>query len=107
MGDDLFTDFVHPNIRSHQRIAAAIAASLRSSGIPVPVQRWLDVDYEDTDSETLYAERPKLRTLELQSRVFTCAVVPRGGCLRLAHALLERDPSNRIGRSVVADLTAP
>src|SRR5262249_48031193 len=40
VGDDLFVDAMHPNLRGHQLIAAAVADAMRLAGIPLPADRW-------------------------------------------------------------------
>jgi tetratricopeptide (TPR) repeat protein len=64
VGDDLFTDFAHPNVRAHQLIAEAVALNLRGAGIPAPAGRWQRERYADRDPASLYAAEPWLRAME-------------------------------------------
>ena len=64
MGDDLFVDFVHPNLRAHQLIAATVADALRAAAVPAPPERWVLGRYVDPDPEGLYRADPALRTQE-------------------------------------------
>ncbi len=102
VGDDLFTDFAHPNLRAHQRIAAVTARAMREAGIPEPAERWLDDDSVDPDPESLYRAEPELRTLELESRVFVCLVAYRDDCAARARELERLDPGNRVAKWVIA-----
>jgi len=91
VGDDLFADWVHPNIHAHQIIAAAIATELWRAGVPVSPDRWVLGHYQDPDPEVLFAEKPKLRIGEHVARMGTCLLAHRKDC-----ALAEVDASMAI-----------
>ena len=57
VGDDLFVDFCHPNLRAHQRIAQELVQQLQVAGVPVPAERWTPGRYVDPDSGSLYRGR--------------------------------------------------
>ncbi len=100
VGDDLFTDFAHPNVRAHQTIARAIAGALRDADLPVAASKW-GTGYEDPDPRLLYEREPRLATQELQSRVFVCLVADRDACETEARELLDLDPDNIVARGVL------
>ena len=102
VGDDLFTDFAHPNLRANQLIAAGLAGVLREAGLPRPAAEWRD-DYADPDPEELYRAEPRLRVLELESRVFVCLLAPRESCPEEAGRLLVLDPRNEIAARVLRE----
>ena len=81
VGDDLFVEFAHPNVRAHQRIAAEVAAALRRAGVPAP-QAWRDAPYADPPPESLYAADPGLRVREHEAIQFACALARRPDCVR-------------------------
>jgi len=81
VGDDLFVEFVHPNLRAHQRIAAEIAAALRRAGVPPP-EAWRDASYRDPSPESLYAADAGLRVREHEAIRFACALARRPDCVR-------------------------
>lgn len=80
VGDDLFVDFVHPNIRAHQMIAAAVVDTLVASDVPVPAERWHLGAYVETPVETLYAADPGLWTEERLVRGVACFLARRYAC---------------------------
>jgi lysophospholipase L1-like esterase len=95
VGDDLFADWVHPNIRAHQAIAAAIADAARQAGLPAPAASWSVGAYTDPDPESIYAQNPKLRLAEHLVRVGTCVLAHRGECaLREMDAAIALEPDN-------------
>jgi tetratricopeptide (TPR) repeat protein len=100
VGDDLFTDFAHPNLRAHQLIAKALADTLREAGVPLPSERWRE-GYADPPPEQLYSEAPELRVLELESRVFVCLLAPRETCASEAQRLMALQPANEIAMRVL------
>ncbi len=80
VGDELFADWVHPNIHAHQIIGAAAADTLRQMNVPAPAERWNVAAYTDPDPETIYAENPNLRLAEHLVKVGTCVLAHRGDC---------------------------
>jgi lysophospholipase L1-like esterase len=82
VGDDLFTDAVHPNIRGHQLIARVVADAMREAGIPVPADRWRTDVYVDPDPEALMAADTELRVKGTLSHAFACYAAGRKGCAR-------------------------
>lgn len=105
VGNDLFTDFAHPNIRAHQRIAAEIALALRAAGEIAPPESWRD-GYVPPDPADLYRADPDLHRREVNSRVVVCIVSDRPECEADARELLSLDPTSRLGRSVLQGLRA-
>jgi len=95
VGDDLFTDFAHPRLRTHQLIASAIADAMRRADFPIASAQWRQ-QYVDPDPEQMHRENPQLRVLELQSRLFACLLAPRDGCEQEARQTLTLDPTNPI-----------
>jgi tetratricopeptide (TPR) repeat protein len=102
VGNDLFTDFAHPNLRAHQLIAAAVSATLREAGLPRPAEQWRN-GYVEADLESLYREEPELRIRELESRVFVCLLAPRETCAQEAQQLLVLQPQNEIAARVLRE----
>ncbi|MGH7288519.1 MAG: GDSL-type esterase/lipase family protein, partial [Myxococcota bacterium] len=102
VGDDLFTDFAHPNLRAHQLIAGALGDTLREAGLPRPAEQWRD-GYVERDLEQLYQEEPELGIRELESRVFVCLLAPREQCAQEAQRLLALQPQNEIAARVLRE----
>lgn len=102
VGDNLFADLLHPNVRAHQLIAKAIAVSLREEGLPVPGDRWNESAYEETDLRTLYEERPDLRMREHLTRLWLCQITDRECRFAEAEAILALDPENTEAKAVLA-----
>jgi len=95
VGGALFADFVHPNIRGHQLIAAAIADTLRAAGVPAPAERWRSGAYVDPDPATLLAADPKLRIREHLVRALACDLALRVPCaLAELDAVLAIEPQH-------------
>jgi hypothetical protein len=79
LGDELFIEFVHPNLRGQQLIAAAVADALREAGIPRPSSDWHEPT-ADPAPEVLYASDPELKKREQQTRTLLCALARRPSC---------------------------
>ena len=95
VGNDLFADWVHPNIGAHQLIAAAIADELRRAGVPAPAERWTRDAYADPDPGALLAADPGLRVREHFALMGACLLAHREVCaLGEADTLIASDPSN-------------
>ena len=103
VGDDLFLDWVHPNLRAHQRIARAIAEELRRDGIPVAADRWREPWAELPEPEAVLAADPILRVREEEMRMFACTLARRAECVRAsAESLLRLDPGHVEARAALA-----
>jgi len=110
VGDDLFSDFVHPNIRAHQLIAERIAEELRAEGIPRPAQDWQATSgggedtqatfgggYRDPAPASIYEAEPDLLLQEARNSLVICWVTRRRDCFDAALArLAELDPEDAI-----------
>jgi tetratricopeptide (TPR) repeat protein len=81
VGDDLINEFVHPNLRAHQLIAAEIESVLRDSGIPRPAGEWRAGAWVDPSPAQLLAENPSLRAREHEAIRFTCVIARRQDCV--------------------------
>jgi lysophospholipase L1-like esterase len=67
VGDDLFVDAMHPNVRGHQLIAGAVANAIRETGLAGPAVRWREYADPDPD-EALLALDPEMPTKVLLTR---------------------------------------
>jgi hypothetical protein len=106
VGDDLFVDFLHPNLRGNQLIGAAIADTLRTAGIPVPAAQWKTVE-PDPPPERLHAENPRLHEQERASRMVTCVLAQWHACMREeATALARSEEYGAVARGVLQGLAA-
>lgn len=93
VGDDLFMDALHPNLRAHQLIAAAVADALRQANIPVAAARWRSHAYVDPDPQSIMAAKPELRVGELIARGMACHAAGRTGCA-LNRLVAAKDATN-------------
>lgn len=82
VGDDLFLDPMHLNLRGHQLIAEAVADAIREAGVAGPQVRWNPDTYVDPDPETVLDAHPDLRILEGLARFFACGAAGRPRCAR-------------------------
>jgi lysophospholipase L1-like esterase len=89
-GEELFADFVHPNLRAHQLIAAELARVLREAGVPRPAGEWRDAGWVDPPVERLLAEDPSLRVREHELMHLTCVLARRPECARVEEEALRR-----------------
>ena len=80
VGNDLFVEFAHPNLRAHQLIAGALVTTLRASELPRPAHEWVEEAIPDPDPERLYAANPELRAREQEAIRFVCALARRPDC---------------------------
>lgn len=80
VGDDLFVEFAHPNLRAQQVIAAEIESAMRAAGLPRPAEAWPELDWPETPIDVLVAADPSLRIREHESIRFVCAIARRPGC---------------------------
>jgi tetratricopeptide (TPR) repeat protein len=105
VGDDLFVDFVHPNVRAHVLIADAVAEALRAAGIPAPARAWRAERWTAPDLEALYRADPTLRTKERLGRAVACLLARRDACAQAeADAVLAAEPTNAHARTIRAGL---
>ena len=102
VGDDLFDDFAHPNLRAHQLIGKAVFEALREADIPVPRARFGSGVPDLPDPEALLASESLLATQRLESRLFLCLVAKRDYCEADARALAQREPGSAVARQVMA-----
>lgn len=94
VGDNLFVDLLHPNLRGHQLIAEAVAGVLQASGIPEVADRWRG-EYACPEAETLYVDDPSLRVREWKLRAVACSLARRRECaLESAAAVLAVEPEH-------------
>jgi hypothetical protein len=95
VGHDLFVDFVHPNLKAHQRIAEALAAALRSSGEIAPAGEWRSDAFVEESAESILAANPELVRGEHLVRAFVCVLTRDPECVLAAtRAVLAEDPDN-------------
>jgi tetratricopeptide (TPR) repeat protein len=105
VGDDLFVDFIHPNLRAHQAIAAAVVDGMREARFPLPAGQWRETAYAEPDSETLLREDPELRSRELEMQIAACQLARRERCVRERAATLQRlDPENQVARRALRQI---
>jgi tetratricopeptide (TPR) repeat protein len=103
VGDDLFVDFVHPNLRGHQLAADEIARVMRESGIGAPRSAWDEQEFVDPTRAEMVAEDPAIELREELVRSFSCVLARRPDCAeRHARAALAKDPANAEARRLIA-----
>ncbi len=109
VGDDLFCDWAHPNLRAQQVIGGTIEAELRRAGLPVTAATWQN-GYADPDPQQLYAENPKLRSDEWLEQTGMCLLARRPECaLRSIDAAIMAEPDEtkwKALRQQVLDIVA-
>jgi lysophospholipase L1-like esterase len=104
VGQDLFVDFVHPNLRGHQVIAAAIVRALQASGVPRPASQWRTLP-EPEPVAAILARRPDYRTRELELALATCLLARRDDCaIASAQQLVALDPQHAAARRALLHL---
>ncbi len=105
VGNDLFVDFVHPNLRAHQLIGQAVADAMRQAGWPAESQPREGSRYLEPEPSALYQADARLRQQELAVRMFACQLALRDACVaEQATKLLALDPDNEIARQVLVSL---
>jgi lysophospholipase L1-like esterase len=77
VGNDLFIEAMHLNLRGHQLIARAVTDAIRESGVAGSQVPWNTGAYVDPDPEQLVAADPKLRFNESFTRFLTCKAAGR------------------------------
>lgn len=96
VGDDLFLDMLHPNLRGHQTIARTIFDALGDAGLRDASGRWDDARTSPSPDE-LYREDPHLRFLDQQIRLVACQLARRFACVSDAAAAMRAlEPDNPI-----------
>jgi hypothetical protein len=68
MGEDLFVDYVHPNLRGHAVIARVLAETIAT--LPGVAGDWRDVPFRDDDPAAILRVHPELGRKEAFVRVF-------------------------------------
>jgi lysophospholipase L1-like esterase len=102
VGAELFADFLHPNLRGHQVIAAAITARLRESGLPRPAAEWSPIP-DPPALEEVYAARPDYRRREGEMALVACLLAQRAECAEARARSLQRlDPGSALARNALA-----
>jgi len=87
VGDDLFVDFVHPNLAGQQLLARAVVDALAAAAWPGTWPAGPDDPWPAP--EAVFAERPRWRAREALLRVVTCATARRTECVARASARLK------------------
>lgn len=64
VGDELFYDYLHFNLRGNERVATILGGWLRALGRPTPAGTWQGDSYRDPDPEAIRAADPELRARE-------------------------------------------
>ena len=104
VGQELFVDFVHPNLRGHQIIAAAIVRALQTSATPRPATQWRMLP-EPEPVAAILARRPDYRARELELALVTCLLARRNACATArAEELVAIDPENPAARRALLHL---
>jgi lysophospholipase L1-like esterase len=89
VGNDLFVDYVHPNLAGNQRIAALLARTLLAFGLPSSAPA-IDAGYRDPAPAALLRAHPELVRQEHVSRVVLFLMLNRA-----AAAYREADTASR------------
>ena len=96
VGNSLFLDFVHPNLRAHQLIAELLGAALAEAGVPDARGTADDVGFRMASVAGLYRADPNLVVQEKLVRAIACAIAGRIDCNSQAiEEVLALDPDNR------------
>jgi len=104
VGQELFVDFVHPNLRGHQIIAAAIVRALQTSATPRPATQWRMLP-EPEPVAAILGRRPDYRARELELALVTCLLARRNACATArAEELVAIDPENPAARRALLHL---
>jgi lysophospholipase L1-like esterase len=107
VGNGLFLDMVHPNLRAHQLIAEAVAARLRERSWPAPGKDWQEDAWTDPDVAELLEADTELWVKERLGRTTACLLAQRFDCSDAALAeILTRYPDHADALRVreIADL---
>ncbi|MGH7787947.1 MAG: hypothetical protein ACRERC_13835, partial [Candidatus Binatia bacterium] len=80
VGNDLFVEAVHLNIRGQQLIATVLAEAIRAARIGAPEVQWDPDAYIEPSPDAVLAADPGLAGLEKLLRAVVCAGAGRPGC---------------------------
>ena len=102
VGDDLFVDQMHPNLRAHQRIAATVASELREAGLIAPTEEWRTGGATLPEPRAVRAANPGFEVREIELRMLACSVAARDDCAaEHARRLLAREPGHSFATFVL------
>ncbi|MGH7790266.1 MAG: hypothetical protein ACRERC_25585, partial [Candidatus Binatia bacterium] len=80
VGNDLFVEAVHLNIRGQQLIAAVVAEAIHASGIAGPEVHWDPDAYVEPSPDAVIAADPGLAVFEIVAHTIACAAAGRPRC---------------------------
>ena len=96
VGNNLFIDLIHPNLKAHMLIAERLAESLMEAGLPAHAKPPTTVDYRPSNIAGLYRANPNLFVEEQLVLAVACAISRRLDCnTRALDEVLRVDPTNR------------